>query len=677
MTLGLAAPLVLLTAGLVALPVLAHMARQTPRERRAFGAMLLLERVVKRLRRRRRVKDPWLLLLRALAMLLVAVAVAGPVLSYPGGIPEFGGSGRVVLVLDRSLSMQLVDGGGTLLQRARAEAKEALAGLPAGALVGLVVFDGEAMRLTASMTADHERVDGLIDSVQPSGGTSELRRALVEARRLLAGEPGEVLLFSDQAGPRMVAEARAEISLLVGAGNTVIPFPIRGDPPRNIAITRAVYGDGLEGGQVTVRLVNYGPDPLEVSCEVVLPDGATIPIFVDVPPMGETEDRITVPTEAEGGVGRVSCDDPDLGADDQRFFHLPRVGASRVLVIDGDPGDTPTRSEVYFLERALAPWGGARTGLTLDVASTVGLESLDAEQHRVVFLANVSDPRAYGPRLVEFVRSGGNLVISGGDNVTAERYNAALEGVLPAPLRAPKSLADRSEDGIPLSLPDTRVPLFAPFSAGGRAGFGRIRGNRVLTFDDYAETESVATLLSWDNGLPALVERRIGQGRVVVWSGTFDLGWGNLPLQAAFMPMMQRLVSYLGAEAGVAAARVDAVVGERVSLPLPELAVEPIVLGPEGVLVRSRVDGSRLLFTPESPGAYALAMEDGPVIAWAAVNTDPVESDVRSYEDVARVAREIDPELLQRRVDLGRPVMGLGLLLLLLQVLLSLRGGAP
>ena len=90
MALSVLVPGALALGALVALPLLAHLARQSPRERRAFGAMLLLERVVKRLRRRRRVKDPLLLLLRALAVFAVVFAVAGPEWSYPGGVPKFG-----------------------------------------------------------------------------------------------------------------------------------------------------------------------------------------------------------------------------------------------------------------------------------------------------------------------------------------------------------------------------------------------------------------------------------------------------------------------------------------------------------------------------------------------------------------------------------------------------------
>lgn len=677
MGLSLLAPAALAVAAAVALPVLAHLSRQTPRHKRAYGAMLLLERVVKRLRRRRRVKDWLLLLARAAALVAIAVGAAGPQLTVPGGVPEYGGSGRVVVVLDRSMSMRLLDGGETLLQRAVRDAVEVVEALPEGTLVGAVVFDRQAVRLVPALTADRARVADKLERTESTWGRSNLREALLESRRLLGGEPGEVLLFSDEAGPTVIAEAKGEIERLVGQGSAVLPRTIRAEPARNVALASARYGEGLEGGSVTVRLVNYGPDPIEVACEVTLPDQAVIPIFADLPPDGEAEERITIPREADGGVGNVRCEDPDLPADDVRYFHLPRVGASRVLVVDGDPGDTPTRSEIYFLERALAPWGGARAGLALDVATPVGLQTLDAEEHRVVFLANVADPRPFGPRLTEFVRSGGSLVIGGGNNVTAARYNAALGAVLPSPLRKARPVAALGEEGVPVAIPDLATPLLAPFARYGGGGFGRIRARTLLTLEPFEESgDDLATLLHYENGMPALVERRIGKGRVLVWTGTFDLDWGNLPLQAVFMPLVQRMVSYLGGDAGGQTARFDATVGERVSIPLPDLVLDPEVLGPGGRAVHSRIEGSSIVFTPDEPGAYELHLDSAPPLAWVAVNTDPIESDVRAYDSVLAVERELAPDLLVQQHDLGRGFLAFGLLLLAAQSLLAARGVA-
>ena len=676
MSLSLGAPLALILGALVALPVLAHMARQVPRERKAFGAMLLLHRAVKRLKRRRRVKDPLLLLLRVLAVALIALAAAAPELSYPDGVPEFGGSGRVVVVLDRSMSMGSVQAGTTLLQRAREDAVSLVGELPDGVAVGLVVYDTDAVAVTSELTTDHARVAAALTATQPSYGVSNLRAGLLEARRLLGGEPGEVVLFSDEAGPGQVADARPELEALLSLGSSVVPRTVRAEPARNVAIVSARYGDGLEGGQVTVRLMNYGPDAIEVPCEVTLPDGASIPIFADLPPAGPAEERITIPTEAEGGVGSVSCEDPDLPADDARYFHLPRVGASRVLVVDGDPGDTPIRSEVYFLERALAPWGGLKSGVTIDVTTPVGLLDLEPERHRVVFLANVADPRPFGPRLTEFVRKGGSVVVTAGDSVTADRYNAALAGVLPARIRSSRSIADRDEEGVPADMPDLDAELFGPFRRGGRDGFRRVRTHTLLTLEPFDAADDVQVLLRWSNGMPALIERSLGSGRVLLWTSTLDLGWGNLPLQSVFMPLVQRMVGYLGGDAGAGAARIDAVVGQPVAVPLPDLAVEPKVLGPDGEAVRSRIDGQRLLFTPEAPGAYQLALESAPPLAWVAANVPAEESDVRAYDSVVAAEREIAPELLTRRIDLAGFAWVLALALVAAQGLAGLRGSA-
>jgi hypothetical protein len=673
MGLGLLAPAALGIGVLAVLPVLAHLAKQVPRDRQAFGAMLLLERVVKRLRRRRRVKDPLLLLLRLLAVAVVVAAVAGAQWTYSGGVPETGGSGRVVVIVDQSMSMALQDGGSTLLQRARGEAIAAVRALPPATLVGAVAFADTPTRLVPSMVSDPERVVARLEELEPIAGRSDLRGALLEARRLLGGEKGEVLVFTDEAGAQMVPAALSELKLLVGTGSAVIPRPILAEPPRNVAPTSAVYGEGPEGGQVTLRVANYGPDPVEVACEVTLPDGQVIPVFAEIGALGETEEQVTIPPEAKGGVGKAWCDDRDLPLDDARYFHLPRVGASRVLVVDGDPGDTPTKSEVYFLERALSPWGGMRGGVKPDVTTPKALVDLDPEVHRVVFIANVADPRPFGPMLTEFVRKGGNLVIAMGDNVTDDRYNAALGAILPAQLRKARDLAGSGELGLPLELPDTSEGLFAPFARGGRAGFVKIRARRAMTLEPYVESDDVHTLLRFEGGVPALVERKIGAGRVLIWTSTVDLGWSNLPLQSAFMPLVQRMVTYLGGESGGGEGRYEAVVGETVAIPLPDLAIEPSVLGPDGDPVRDRIDGSTLLFVPEKPGAYVLQVEDAPPLAYVAVDTAPEESDVRRYDQIAAAEQAIKPELFLRRVDLSPWLLAAGLALVLVQAGLALR----
>jgi hypothetical protein len=644
-------PLALAGLALLALPVFAHLTRRTPTERAPFGAMLLVRRMVKRLRRRRQLHDLALLFARCLAAAAAVAAIAAPRLTWTDDRPVARGASRVVVVLDRSMSMSQADGDSTLMERAKDEAAAAIRDM-AGAKVGLITYGGSATAVTDGLAEDREAVAERVEAAQVSLEAGDLRGALLEARRMLAGEPGEVLVFTDEAGPAMIPAAQEEIGRLLEQGHAITPRAVHANPPRNLAVTGARFGDGMEGGQVTLRVQSFSPDATEVACEVVLPDGASIPVFVSVEPESEASTTVTVPRKAEGGVGSVRCDDAGMPGDDLRFFHQPSVGASRVLVVDGDPGDTPTRSEVYYLERALAPWGNDAAGVLPEVISPQGLGSLSASTHRVVFLANVGDPRPYAAKLRDFVREGGALVVAVGDNVVASRYNEALGALLPSSLQATASLADLAEEPVYLEPPDTRLALFEPFARGGRGSFRRVGAWRVVTVEPYAESAEVATLLRYEGGAPALVERRIGDGRVILWTSTIDVAWTNLPLQAAFMPLVQRIVGTFGGDASSRAARLDGVPGQPLRVDIATTD-EVEVVGPDGGPFPSQVEGRAVVFTPSVVGGYAVRTRGGPVAAWVAVNANPEESDVRRTTSLAASQAKVDPERFERSLDLS------------------------
>lgn len=655
MSVSLLAPLALGLGLLVAGPLLAHIARRRPVRRVPFGAMMLLKRLEKRLRRRRRIQDPWLLVLRILAVLLAVLAATRPELRWPGTPPPDEASGPVVVVVDTSLSMDQRQGDTSLLAQAREQAVEALRALPAGTPAGLVTAGGPARAVTPELLADPGLVAAEVTKLQQTQARTDLAGALGAARRLLDGKGGTVLVFTDEAGEVAVPATADELSLMSEQNVGLEPRVVRPSTVENAVVSQAVYGEGVEGGSVRLTVDNLGETALEVPVVVTLPDGAEITAFVEVG-AGESADKtITVPRVAAGGVALARVDDPALPADNTHAFQLPRVGASRVLVVDGDPGPTPSASEVYFLERALAPWGASgamRGGVLPDVTSTAGVVDLDPEVHRVVFLANVSDPSGLAPRLTDFVRRGGGLVVALGDNVTPELYNGPLGPLLPSPLKRLQALAAPGEDGLRTELPDTEQALFAPFARGGRGAFGSARWRQLYALEPFEDGEEVTTLLRTESGLPVLVERTVGRGRVLLLTGTLDLGWGTFPLQSSYMPFVQRLVTYLGGDAGGGGERLSGRVAEPVEVALPGGVVEAAVTGPDGP-VASRIRGSSLSFVPDASGAYRVETPGAPPLAWVAVNTDLAESDVRPGPSLQALAATVDPDRYERRLALG------------------------
>jgi hypothetical protein len=341
-------------------------------------------------------------------------------------------------------------------------------------------------------------------------------------------------------------------------------------------------------------------------------------------------------------------------------------------VIDGDPGSTPTRSETYFLERALAPTGLARPAV--DVIAPAGIALLDPTVHRVVWMANVADPAPLVPRLAEFVRMGGGLVLGMGENVAVERYNAAMDALLPLPLRKVRDLLDTGGgEGAPLGVGE-RSELLAPFER-VPAAFSRVHARRVMTVEAAAGGDS-EVLLRWDGGLPALVRRQVGAGQVLLWTSTLDLGWGNFPVEAVFPAFVERVTSVMGGQTAGDGAAVTGIVGEPVSVPVSADAPELELTGPDGKLRAAERSGTSLRFLPDSVGAWRVSVGDADRVAAVAVNTPLGESDVRHDGSIAARQAALAPDRMLARFRFGAMMVAVAAGLLLLATLWAARPAA-
>ena len=174
--------------------------------------------------------------------------------------------------------------------------------------------------------------------------------------------------------------------------------------------------------------------------------------------------------------------------------------------------------------------------------------------------------------------------------------------------------------------------------------------------------------------MPVLIERRVGMGRVLLFTGSLDVDWGNFPLQAVYMPLIQSLVRNLGIPGGGEGRRLEAKVGVVVEVPVVDSDPDLVVEGPEG-RVEATMGAGMLRFTPTHAGAYSIGSPGVPAIAQVAVNVDGSESDVRRHTSLAKTAAEVDPDRFMHRVSLNRWAFLMFLLLAALSMGLSRRLG--
>ena len=85
-------------------------------------------------------------------------------------------------------------------------------------------------------------------------------------------------------------------------------------------------------------------------------------------------------------------------------------------------------------------------------------------------------------------------------------------------------------------------PIFEPFRAPRSGDFSAVPvyGYRSLT-----AAPNTQVLARFDAGAPALVERRVGNGRVLLWATTLDVSWSDLPRKSVFLPFVHQAVRHL------------------------------------------------------------------------------------------------------------------------------------
>jgi len=321
--------------------------------------------------------------------------------------------------------------------------------------------------------------------------------------------------------------------------------------------------------------------------------------------------------------GTVRAGADALAADNAFNFVISPAQPVRVVVVDRGG----TGSATLYLTRALAIGDAPRFETTVRQPDTVSDD--DLRRASLVILNDISVPAALGRRLARFVDAGGGLFVALGPRAVWPQE----ADILPAALEAP---VDRTRgDAARIGALEYGHPVFEPFRAPRSGDFAaaRIYGYRAV-----APVPSAQVLARFDAGAPALLERRTGTGRVLLWTSTLDLAWSDFPLKPVFLPFIHRAARHLSAYAEPApwstvGQVLDASLGAAASRP-----VAGVVVTPSGRQVPIDEEGSEVLELTEQ-GFYELRTRAGEgVAAVVASNVDSAESDLTAMDPKEIVA---------------------------------------
>jgi hypothetical protein len=128
------------------------------------------------------------------------------------------------------------------------------------------------------------------------------------------------------------------------------------------------------------------------------------------------------------------------------------------------------------------------------------------------------------------------LMVFLGDQVDPQIYNDRLfkdgAGLLPARLNG---VVDEAVTGLVIEQAD-ESPL-AALTKVSPAALGRIVAKRYVAAEVPKASEQVRVLARWNDaqGRPAVVEKRFGRGRVLLWTVTADRQWSDWPIDPVYV----------------------------------------------------------------------------------------------------------------------------------------------
>jgi hypothetical protein len=607
--LGFLAPWFLAGAVAIGLPVYVHLLRQYRQTPIKFSSLMFFERRTQSSIKHRRLKYLLLFALRCAFIALLVLAFARPYI-HSTTIAKANGGRTMVFAIDNSFSMRQDD----RFTRAKDEASSGIKKMREEDRGQIVTFGGPGKLLT-DMTQDKQVLLGALASLEPGDDTSsyaEISRVLRSTSESLKSDIEAHIFTDNQASswPAAFSDARLDdgTKLVVHsvADKTIPNWTVESvDAPRRVFDTKKV--------RTVATIAGYNTDEATRKVTLVANGKAIETKEVKVPAAGRaTVEFLTLDVPYGLTKCEVRIDGADkFPQDDHWYFSVERADPKPALLVHGD---NDTASPLY-LRTALE--SSTDAAFTLDSQTTVQSTNANVQKYAFVIL---SDPGPIPARLEEnleaYVKAGGSMLVSLGRNAVPGR-KVPVADVL---ITALHTIARENEAVQTVAQIDNSYPSF-----GKAQNWDSVEIFQYATIQAPPDSPDTRIAARLANGLPLMVDRKVGEGHVLIFASAFDNVANNLPLQPVWLPFLEQTTHEMG---GVGSARGTYKVGSFVDLrTVKEKNVPVTIIGPgDKRLLTLSESAKAITFQFPSEGFFDIRRDNGRE-ELAAVNPDRRESD--------------------------------------------------
>ncbi len=660
-------------AGLLAvgLPIVFHMIRRTPRGRMPFSTLMFLDPSPPRITSRSRVDNWLLLLLRALALSLLALAFMRPFLRQAADKLGLGQDGtRTAILIDTSASMRR----GDLWKDAVARTQSTLEKATPADEIAILTFDRHLKTVLSFeewMPLDHavrtkvarERIAKLApgwaathlgdalastcEALESAKNDRVVGRSRLAKRIIVIGDmqtgsrleslhnfqwPEDVELIVERvsvpdttnAGLQIVAETESDSAGAADQGPLVRVSNAADSQGEQFQIEWAAatssnsrpsetidFAKQYEGG---IQKISYQPNAQQRTADSEATrrdnrDDQARPQSVNAyVPAGESRVLRAPPMPSTGGASRLVLKGDDHDFDNLVFIAAPTTQKLTVLYFGNDQANDPQQTR-FYVERAFPETPRRHVKVIAQNADAPAIAPVIAHAGRDVHLLIATDklPDAHVKSIRRYVHDGGMLVFVVQELADAE----SLEQIVEQP--GIESYEADVDGYAMLTDIDFTHPIFASFSDVRFSDFSKIHvwKHRRIKFNKSA---GLRVLARFDDGDPAVVEIPLGRGKLLL----FTAGWhpedNQLALSSKFVPLLNAILDY---GIGHTEQAVSFIVGDRVPVarPIQSAGASASVELPDQTFLQLAA-GTTEFDQTTVPGIYSVSTSNA-----AAVNT--------------------------------------------------------
>jgi hypothetical protein len=586
---GLFAPWFLAGLAALAVPVYVHLLRRHTTTPRPFSSLMFFERRTQSSIKHRRLRYLLLFSLRTLLLLLLILAFANPFINRTAA--NINSEKMLLLVIDNSFSMRA----GTRLADARQQALSVLdSRRPADR--AQVMALGSQIQILSQRSQDAAALRAAIENVKAGDSRADYGQ-LARAVRSLADTvhtPIELHFFSDMQKSAMPASFS---ELALPASVSLVLRPVVKDSVPNWTV-ESVNAPGQvwdpKKAHVQVVVAGFGTPAATRTVSLVVNGKTAATKTVNVPANGRGSvefESLDVPYGFTRCEVRIDSAD-SFPADDVSLFAVERSDPRRALFVS-DAADS--RSPLYF-RSALA--SAAEAAFTLDVVSAGQAAESPLSKYAFVVLSDlISVPSSFESALLRYVQAGGSVwILEGASAAHTTRVPVFGGNVLDS------RYYSRTDDRF-LNVGEIDPSYPSVERADRWSGVKFYFAVRV----DPGDARVVARLT---DQMPLLLEKKIGEGTVLLFASGLDNITNDFPLHPTFVPFVEQTALYLsGTERRSGARTVDSFLELRSS---KEQSVGVEVIDPDGNRPLSLKEASSAqTYQLSRAGFYQLKLANG------------------------------------------------------------------